>query len=327
MAVASPSAPMARAPKKAAVRKQVPGPKQVDERPWEKLVSAMMQVWMSAAGVPEEPRRFAEADEAQDAFALWNRERDDRIAPARGLRLGRSAPFSIWTRRVDILEPAREVGLIHRRGPARMPRELRSEVMETRAARAHAQPLAGRGADFFTIPNALTMLRILLVPVFLSYYFADRVRTAALVFAVAASTDVLDGLLARLLRQRSAVGAILDPFADKLLGLASLIALVAHRRLPLWLLALSLLRDAVVVALALWAMARGAAVVAAPSRVGKYATFFAYAAVILALIWEISYAPWLAGYVFAVTFVAGECLVVAAVQYALRFVASARSPR
>lgn len=59
------------------MRKQVPGPKQVDERPWEKLVSVMMQVRMSAAGVPEEPRRFAEADEAQDAFALWNRERDD----------------------------------------------------------------------------------------------------------------------------------------------------------------------------------------------------------------------------------------------------------
>jgi hypothetical protein len=76
VAVAGPSAPMAQAPKKAAERKQVPGPKQVDRRQWEKLVSAMMQVKVSAAGVPEEPQRFAEADEAQDAFALWNRERD-----------------------------------------------------------------------------------------------------------------------------------------------------------------------------------------------------------------------------------------------------------
>lgn len=208
-----------------------------------------------------------------------------------------------------------------------MPRELQSQPMETRAARPALQALAGRGSDFFTIPNALTLLRVLLVPVFLTYYFADEARVAALVFAVAAVTDILDGLLARLLRQRSALGAILDPFADKLLGLASLIALVIHRRLPLWLLVLSLLRDGVVIALALFAMARGAAVAAAPSRVGKYATFFVNAAVILALVWEISYARWLSGYVLATAIVAGECLAVAAVQYALRFAALARLPR
>lgn len=208
-----------------------------------------------------------------------------------------------------------------------MPRELRSQPMDTRAPGAPFQALAGRGTDFFTVPNALTLLRILLVPVFLGYYFADQARVAALLFAVAAVTDILDGLLARLLRQRSAIGAVLDPFADKLLGLASLVALVVHRRLPLWLLLLSLLRDAVVIALALWAMTRGAAVAAAPSRVGKYATFFSYAAVILALVWEVSYASWLAGYVLAVAIVAGECLVVAAVQYALRFAALARAPR
>jgi hypothetical protein len=54
---------------------------------------------------------------------------------------------------------------------------------------------------------------------------------------------------------------------------------------------------------------------------GKYATFFTYAAVVLALVWEISYAPWLAGYVMATAVVAGECLLIAAIQYALRWAA------
>lgn len=76
VAVVGQSMPLAQGPKKPSERKQVPGPKQVGKQQWEKLVSAMMQVRVSAAGVPEEPTRFAEADEVQDAFALWNRQRD-----------------------------------------------------------------------------------------------------------------------------------------------------------------------------------------------------------------------------------------------------------
>jgi len=64
------------APKKPGERKQVPGPKQVSKQQWERLVSAMMQVRISAAGVPDEPTRFSEAEEVHDAFALWNRGRD-----------------------------------------------------------------------------------------------------------------------------------------------------------------------------------------------------------------------------------------------------------
>ncbi len=207
-----------------------------------------------------------------------------------------------------------------------MTRALRSQTLEARESRAPLQALAGSGgAEILTIPNALTALRVLLVPVFLSYYFANEVRTAALVFAAAASSDILDGLLARLLKQRTALGAILDPLADKLLGLASLVALVVHGRLPWWLLVLSLLRDGVVVAVAVTAASRGLSIAPTPTRIGKYATFFANGAVILALVWEISYASWLAGYVFAAAFVASECLVVAATQYALRFAALGRA--
>jgi hypothetical protein len=57
-------------------RVQVPGPQQVTRKQWERLVSEMMQIKVNAEGEPGEPTKFAEADEAKDAWAVWNRERD-----------------------------------------------------------------------------------------------------------------------------------------------------------------------------------------------------------------------------------------------------------
>jgi hypothetical protein len=64
------------APSPKGERVQVAGPTQVDKKQWEKIVGAMMQVKVSAAGVPDEPTKFSEADEAKDAWASWNRSRD-----------------------------------------------------------------------------------------------------------------------------------------------------------------------------------------------------------------------------------------------------------
>ncbi|HEY3452842.1 MAG TPA: CDP-alcohol phosphatidyltransferase family protein [Myxococcales bacterium] len=176
-------------------------------------------------------------------------------------------------------------------------------------------------------PNLVSALRLALVPPFLVAYLAGALHVAVLLFALAALTDVVDGALARMLGQRTRVGALLDPLADKVLGLAALAALVAHHHLPSWLLGLSLTRDAVVMAvgLALRSMPR-ADLVVSPSRFGKYATFFTNAAVILALVGQITYAPAFAGFVLATAGVAAECLTVAAIQYAGRFVLLARRP-
>ena len=78
-------------------------------------------------------------------------------------------------------------------------------------------------------PNALTLARILVIPVFVAVFFfpADGVRVfAALMFGVAACTDWLDGYLARRLNQTSRFGAFLDPVADKLLVCTVLVLLV-----------------------------------------------------------------------------------------------------
>ncbi len=74
----APGAAAAPAPKKGE-RVQIAGPSEVTKKEWEKVVGAMMQVKVSAAGEAGEPTKFSEADEAKDAWAMWNRERDSAI--------------------------------------------------------------------------------------------------------------------------------------------------------------------------------------------------------------------------------------------------------
>jgi cardiolipin synthase len=94
-----------------------------------------------------------------------------------------------------------------------------------------------------TIPNLLTILRVLLTPLLVILLLEERLSEALLVFIVAGVTDGLDGLIARLYKQKSRLGAILDPLADKLL-LASTYALLAFQNLvPNWLTVIVLSRD------------------------------------------------------------------------------------
>ena len=87
------------------------------------------------------------------------------------------------------------------------------------------------------LPNAISLGRVVLVPVFLAFAFGDsRVArvTAFLVFLVASLSDIVDGYLARKNSQITRLGQFLDPTADKLLVGAALVALVVERGFPLW---------------------------------------------------------------------------------------------
>jgi len=88
------------------------------------------------------------------------------------------------------------------------------------------------------IPNSLTILRIILIPIFIVFLlvripYGDYL--AALIFITAALTDSLDGYLARKWKQVTKLGIILDPIADKLLITAALIVLVELGRIPGWI--------------------------------------------------------------------------------------------
>lgn len=101
-----------------------------------------------------------------------------------------------------------------------------------------------RSRAILTIPNALTLLRALGIPVFLWALFAGNQDFLAIVILVlAGATDYLDGKLARALNQYSRLGELLDPLVDRLYIAAVLIGLTIRGVIPLWLLTLLILRD------------------------------------------------------------------------------------
>jgi cardiolipin synthase (CMP-forming) len=148
-------------------------------------------------------------------------------------------------------------------------------------------------------------------------------RLALTAFAIAAATDLLDGLAARALDQRTRLGAILDPIADKVLSACALFALAARGRLPLWLPVLDASRDVAQFAGAAWLYAGGRYVPVAPTRIGKYATFGLAATVLLALAVDFGASgPRLAPWIAATGLVAAQCVAVSWIQYFRYFLGS-----
>jgi len=98
----------------------------------------------------------------------------------------------------------------------------------------------------WTIPNALTLARILLTPLFIALFVGGNHRGALALFFLAGLTDALDGFLARVLDQRSQLGAILDPLADKVLLDASYVCLAHAGWIPAWLAVAVVSRDALI---------------------------------------------------------------------------------
>ena len=125
----------------------------------------------------------------------------------------------------------------------------------------------------WTIPNALSVLRLLGVPVFLWLLLGPHADLAALgVLIVAGFTDWADGVLARKLNQTSALGALLDPAADRLYILATLVGLVLRHVIPLWLAIVIVGRD-IVLAGVLPLLRRAGYGPPAVHYLGKAATF------------------------------------------------------
>jgi cardiolipin synthase len=101
-------------------------------------------------------------------------------------------------------------------------------------------------ARLINIANGLTAARIILVPYFAYLLISGREKAALVVFAVCGATDALDGLLARWLRQRTLVGALLDPIADKLLMATAFIVLSYVHIVPLRLTIMVISRDIII---------------------------------------------------------------------------------
>jgi len=138
------------------------------------------------------------------------------------------------------------------------------------------------------IPNLLTILRVLLIPVFIALFympFAWSYWAASAVFTLASLTDWLDGYLARRLGQSTPFGAFLDPVADKLIVAVALVLLVEeHANLWLTLPAVIIIgREIVVSALREWMAELGARAQVAVSNLGKWKTAAQMVALVILL--------------------------------------------
>ena len=142
--------------------------------------------------------------------------------------------------------------------------------------------------SLLNLPNILSLLRILLIPVFLALMIQGKVMEASAVFFFAGFTDVLDGFAARLFHQKTKIGALLDPAGDKLLMTSAFIVLTipslnSPHIIPLWLTIAVISRDLFIVssAFALYKL-RGQKTFL-PSLWGKSSTVCQFMVLILVL--------------------------------------------
>ena len=132
--------------------------------------------------------------------------------------------------------------------------------------------------DMWNIPNALTMSRLAMIPVFVILYLNGLNYWALAVFCLASLTDCLDGLLARKLNQITNFGKLFDPLADKLMVIAPLACHVALGVFPWLPLVLIAAKELTMIAGGAFLLRRG--VVAYANIFGKTATVFFMAALI-----------------------------------------------
>jgi cardiolipin synthase (CMP-forming) len=124
----------------------------------------------------------------------------------------------------------------------------------------------------WTVPNQITFLRLGFLPFFLILMSYEKYRWALLVLVIAAFSDGLDGLIARNFNQRSALGAYLDPIADKLLLSSSFIVLAFKNQLAWWLTILVLSRDLLILTVAAVIILASGYHPFPPSIYGKFTT-------------------------------------------------------
>ena len=126
------------------------------------------------------------------------------------------------------------------------------------------------------LANWLTIVRILLVPVFVTSLVYNRPLLALVTFVVAGVTDMMDGYIARTRGTKTRLGAFLDPLADKLLMTASFVTLTYNfpKVLPFWLTAIVLSRDILLILVAVLIMLTGGQIHPAPTALGKFSTVF-----------------------------------------------------
>ncbi len=138
--------------------------------------------------------------------------------------------------------------------------------------------------DALNIPNSLTLLRILLIPVFVGLMLYEWSEWALAALLLAGLTDALDGTIARAANQRTRLGMYLDPLADKLLLTSGFVTLSALHLVPLWVVILVVSRDVMLLAGTLLAQLTDSPVDISPTMLGKGTTALQLAYLVLVVV-------------------------------------------
>jgi len=137
------------------------------------------------------------------------------------------------------------------------------------------------------LPNFLSLARILLIPILIILLINGAFFWALLIFSVAALTDAADGMLARLMQQRTLIGSYLDPIADKLLSGSSFICLAILGLIPGWLAVLVISRDIIILGGLLILFILGRLPKIQPTLASKLTTFFQLLTIVIVLFSQI----------------------------------------
>lgn len=137
---------------------------------------------------------------------------------------------------------------------------------------------------FKYVPNILTILRLLFIPVILYFIFVGNYILGFIFFTISGITDILDGFIARKYNLISNFGKLMDPLADKLTQISVLSSLVIVNIIPVWILAIVILKELIMVIGA--SFLYGKDVVVYSKWYGKLATVLFYLAIVISLIAE-----------------------------------------
>jgi cardiolipin synthase (CMP-forming) len=136
----------------------------------------------------------------------------------------------------------------------------------------------------FTVPNVITLVRLLCIPLFVWLLFgAHRQTAAAILLALLGATDWVDGFVARRYGQVSTFGKVLDPTADRILVGTAVISIMIYGAVPLWFGIATIVREILVSAMVLLLAAMGAARIDVlwVGKAGTFGLMFAYPAFLL----------------------------------------------
>lgn len=172
-------------------------------------------------------------------------------------------------------------------------------------------------SQVLTVPNQLTLLRMVVLPFVLISMIYGQHTASLWLFVAAAVTDVIDGVVARRFNQKTRLGQYLDPIADKLLLSSCFVAQSVNGAIPWWVTILVLLRDVMIIAIVLVVVLTTSVRSFPPSLLGKANTVVQFTTLLTVLLNNVIQSGWLQGVITALVAMTAVTTVFSAVHYAL----------